>query len=131
MIIEAASARKQQDAEVTQEKADVMVSFRLPRKRVSARGQWLPMKREIRVLKGSTVASVVAVSMRPENVKLRNRLLETGVIVKQDGELQFARDYPFQNASAAASVVAGNCRNGFESWRDSKGRTLQQLGFKR
>ena len=103
----------------------------LPRKGAKARGRWLPKQRRMRVLQGSTVARSAAESLPHEYHSLRNRLIRVGIIVEQEGEFRFTRDYIFDSASEAASVVAGNSRSGFESWKDSKGRTLQQLGIKR
>jgi hypothetical protein len=56
----------------------------------------------------------------------RKQLLDSGVL-KPDGEvLKFAQDYLFNSPSAAAAVVRGHNVNGWDAWKDSNGRSLDE-----
>ena len=75
------------------------------------------------VLQGSQVASNVTPSFSAPLRRIRDLLLETGVI---DEEHQFTRDYLFSSPSTAASIVRGASTNGRTAWKNSQGQTLAQ-----
>ncbi|MGR5265074.1 anti-phage-associated DUF3780 domain-containing protein [Photobacterium damselae] len=86
-------------------------------------------KPEFVVGKGSTANIAVAKSLRPAARKLRQKLLDEGVLV-EDGEVySFTRECTFKSPSLAACVIAGNPRSGMDAWRDLKGRSLKELGY--
>lgn len=80
------------------------------------------------VLKGSTgrlknVPSIVGTA----GEKLRNRLLESGVM-KAEGEMVvFERDHLFRSPSMAALALMGRTCNGWIDWKTEDGRTLDEV----
>ena len=76
------------------------------------------------VLKGSKVASGTTPSFSASLHKMRNRLIETGVI---DGDFLFTRDYLFSSPSTAASIVRGASSNGRTQWKNQNGQTLAMV----
>lgn len=74
------------------------------------------------VYKGSKAAGSVTKSF-PNN-KLRNKLLESGVL---DENYAFTKDYIFSSPSTAASIVMGRSANGMTEWETDKGVSLKHL----
>lgn len=57
---------------------------------------------------------------------LRRRLNEDGII-KNDGQnYVFVRDHIFHSPSQASATVAAQARNGWTSWKDQNGKTLDE-----
>lgn len=77
------------------------------------------------VLKGSKAAGSTVVSMTPNFIKLRNRLIESGVLVQNDDSLEFLDDYIFSSPSTASSIVLGRNSNGLTEWKSKDGKTLK------
>ena len=80
------------------------------------------------VLKGSrgrteNVASIQGTS----NERLREQLVDDGVMATQNGLLVFTRDHLFPSPSTAAMAVMGRSANGWVEWKASDGRTLDEL----
>jgi Domain of unknown function (DUF4357) len=80
------------------------------------------------VYKGSSgrkenVASIQGTS----HERFRNQLLTEGILTERDGLLLFSRDHLFSSPSMAALAVMGRSANGWVEWRDSKGKTLDEL----
>lgn len=59
--------------------------------------------------------------------RVREQLLEQGVLVARDGRIHFTRDHLFQSPSGAAACVTGRTANGWIEWKDAQGRTLGEL----
>jgi hypothetical protein len=76
------------------------------------------------VLAGSIVRTELTPSAREMLEAKRKRLLDEGVLARDDGILKFCRDHPFSSPSAASDMVCGASTNGWEEWRDEAGRTL-------
>lgn len=76
------------------------------------------------VLKGSRIASDITPSFSAPLQKIRNRLLNNGIV---DENYLFTRDYLFSSPSTAASIVRGASTNGRTAWKDQGGRTLSQV----
>lgn len=53
--------------------------------------------------------------------KLRNELVDNGIIARTLGGLEFVQNYTASSVSNAASLLLGGARNGWEYWRDSDG----------
>lgn len=70
------------------------------------------------VQKGSTIAKEITKSIGSGYAKLRENLMETGII----RNFMFTEDYSFDSVSAAASVVAGRSANGRREWTTLDGR---------
>ncbi len=58
--------------------------------------------------------------------RLREKLIQNGTLKVEADRLVFARDFPADSSSQAASVVAGGNRSGPGSWKN-EGRTLGDL----
>jgi hypothetical protein len=57
----------------------------------------------------------------------RKRLLEQGILKKEENILVFTKDFSFNSPSAAAGVVLGRRANGWTEWKNSEGKTLDEL----
>jgi hypothetical protein len=77
------------------------------------------------VRSGSTMAPSLTPSAEDSWVeRLRDALVRDGVAVSDDDGYTFAEDYVFDSPSAAAASVLGRHANGWTSWKDAQGRTL-------
>jgi Domain of unknown function (DUF4357) len=79
------------------------------------------------VLKGSIVRVDGVASLQPSSERLRSRLQAEGVIVLHGDGLVFARDHLFASPSTAGVVVLGRPVNGWDVWKNSLGKTLNEL----
>lgn len=58
---------------------------------------------------------------------LRRQLIEEEILIKQNDVYVFQQDYIFNSPSAAAATVLGRSANGWKSWKDKNGKTLDEL----
>ena len=58
---------------------------------------------------------------------LRKRLLEEEILKKENNVYVFQSDYIFNSPSAAAAAILGRSANGWTSWKDKNGKTLDEL----
>lgn len=58
---------------------------------------------------------------------LRKSLLEQSILKKENDVYVFQQDYIFNSPSAAAATIFGRSANGWMSWRDKEGKTLDEL----
>lgn len=82
------------------------------------------------VFKGSQAAGTLRNSAQTRGgwiVKIRNRLLESKILIPEGEHLVFTRDHEFDSPSAAAAIVRGGNANGLTEWRDTDGKTLKQI----
>lgn len=80
------------------------------------------------VLKGSKARLSCAENFKEKPLyKMRQGLVEAGILVSDGEHLLFAQDHPFQSPSSAAAIVVGNSMNGWAAWKDSRGRTLDEV----
>jgi hypothetical protein len=79
------------------------------------------------VVSGSQAVLEENPSLRKTQSDLRRDLLESGVVVVNDGRLRFTQDYVFNSPSVAAAALLGRSANGRIEWQDSLGRTLKQM----
>jgi hypothetical protein len=75
------------------------------------------------VLKNSTACKEVTKSFSYN--KQRDKLIDSGVLVIENGLYKFIDNTKFNSASQASSVVFGAMSNGLDSWKDSMGKTLK------
>ena len=59
-------------------------------------------------------------------VNTRKRLKQNGIIVQQGDSLVFPQDYRFQTPSGAATAIYGRSMNGWTTWKNLRGRTLDE-----
>ena len=58
---------------------------------------------------------------------LRKRLIDEGILKKVNEVYIFQQDYIFNSPSAAAATILGRSANGWMSWKDENGLTLDEL----
>lgn len=80
------------------------------------------------VLKGSTgrkanVPSIIGTS----DERLRNKLLEAGVMEESGEHVAFKKDHLFKSPSSAAIALTGRTANGWREWKNAEGVTLDKL----
>ncbi|MDP1740801.1 GIY-YIG nuclease family protein [Polaromonas sp.] len=107
-------------------KPDAQVSVRCKGAGVEAVGDYT--EEGMVILKGSRARADVAKSMIPMSAgKNRQRLIDIGDL-RLDGESYvFQRDVLFGSPSGASDVVLGRSSNGWMEWKDSSGKTLDEL----
>jgi hypothetical protein len=77
------------------------------------------------VLGGSTGRSEVVPSFEAHGYnRLRQQLLQKGVLTIHGDRIRLERDYLFNSPSAAAGVLMGRTANGPLEWKDREGHTL-------
>lgn len=76
------------------------------------------------VLKGTKVADSTVASMSASLIKLRNSLIEKGII---DSSFKFTKDYIFTSPSLAAAVVLGRNANGRTEWKNNKHKSIKDI----
>ena len=76
------------------------------------------------VMKGSTIASSTVPSMSDNLIKLRNSLIEKGII---DKNLKLTRDYIFTSPSLAAAVIMGRNANGRTEWKNNNHKSIKDI----
>lgn len=59
--------------------------------------------------------------------RMREKLIETGVVRVEGDRIVFARDHLFGSPSTAAIALLGRAANGWEAWKLADGRTLDQI----
>lgn len=82
------------------------------------------------VMKGSQAVYSPVNSMEarsPSYFRLRGRLLDQAVLVRNGLYLEFQRDYIFDSPTAAAAVIIGRSTNGRTKWKTGSGITLRDL----
>lgn len=76
------------------------------------------------VLKGSTIASPVVPSMAESLRRLRDSLIEKGIV---DADFHFVKDHIFTSPSLAAAVVLGRNANGRTEWKTAGNKALRDV----
>jgi len=79
------------------------------------------------VLPGSQATSNVRPSLSEGYRKLRQRLIDSGVLELAGDDYIFTKEYLFSSPSAAGAMLCGQACNGREYWKDNQGRTIKQL----
>lgn len=75
------------------------------------------------VLQGSEAALSVQASLSIGYRSIREKLVQTGVLIREGSSLKFTRDHLFTSPSQAAAVVVGYAINGRDAWRLPDGTT--------
>jgi hypothetical protein len=77
------------------------------------------------VLAGSSGRLETVPSFRTHGYhRIREQLLEQGVLVAEGERIRFMRDHLFASPSGAAACVTGRTANGWIEWKDESGQTL-------
>lgn len=57
----------------------------------------------------------------------RKNLIEKGILIPDDGQYIFSRDYEFTSPSLAAATIYGGSANGLTMWKTESGQTLKEI----
>jgi len=79
------------------------------------------------VYKGSQCHNTFVPSAAESLHKMRQRLIDNGTLLLEDGQYIFKKDYMFSSPSQAAMLVLARNTNGWTKWKDSNGKTLDEL----
>jgi hypothetical protein len=77
------------------------------------------------VFKGSKASSTAVPSMTQSFIKLRQQLIDKGILKQNTDDLEFTEDYIFTSPSLGAAIVMGRNANGLEEWKLKSGQTLK------
>ena len=72
------------------------------------------------------MASVPVFSLRLSS-NLRKTLIEKGIVIEKSNKLEFVEDFEFSSPSTAAAIILGYSINGRVAWKDSRGKTMNDL----
>jgi Domain of unknown function (DUF4357) len=80
------------------------------------------------VVKQASDAALKAVpSLSLGSVSLRDKLIQLGVLNLVDDRYKFTQDYEFTAPSSAAEFILGTPTNGRDQWKDTMGRSMNEL----
>jgi hypothetical protein len=60
-------------------------------------------------------------------INMRKRLIDTGILVKEENVYRFTSDYMFQSPSAASGTILARSSNGWVDWKYKSGKTLDDI----
>lgn len=93
-----------------------------------ANGQGLYTEEGFVVLKGSSGrVETVPSYATSAGIKVRQRLLDQGILKQEGDRVVFQRDHLFNSPSTAAQMLLGRTANGWIEWKDAKGAPLDAL----
>ena len=79
------------------------------------------------VFKGSKANKEDTNTAGPWIVGIRKKLLDSKILIEENGVLVFTQDYLFGSPSASAGAILGRRANGWMEWKDKKGVTIDKL----
>lgn len=79
------------------------------------------------VLKGSKGRLKTVASYGAAYEAMRSKLIASGVMAEDAGMLIFTKDHAFSSPSSAAAMLLGRTSNGWEKWKNSAGKTLDEV----
>ena len=79
------------------------------------------------ILKGSHLKETIASSLTNNHLKIRQDLLDKGIIVSNGGSMIFTDDYVFSSPSQAGAIILGYSVNGRSFWKNKQGKTLKDI----
>ena len=88
-----------------------------------------PEKPLFTVMKGSQACGNEVTSLRPGILKLRQEMIDSGVLARNGEHFEFQQDQEFNSASMAATLIAGNPRSGMDAWLTEQGSSLKCCGY--
>jgi len=92
-----------------------------------ADGQGEPTSDGFVVFKGSKAAGSTVKSITSSFIRLRDKLIDEGVLVNKGECFEFSDDYIFSSPSTAAVMVMGRNANGLIEWKNKDGMTLKKF----
>ena len=79
------------------------------------------------VCKGSDAAKESTPNLGVGYQKLREQLISNEIILEDGNVYTFQDDYLFTSPSAAAAIITGYNINGRDTWKDKRGKSLNQI----
>lgn len=79
------------------------------------------------VFKGSKARIEIVPSYPAYLIDLRKSLLDSGIMVFDETLYKFVEDYIFPTPSTAGGVLLGSSVNGWKSWKNTEGKTLDEV----
>lgn len=79
------------------------------------------------VFKGSRANIIMAPTSHSASRSLRQKLIDTKILIEKEGVYVFQDDFLFTSPSSAAMQVLARNANGWLEWKDKKGKTLDEL----
>jgi hypothetical protein len=92
-----------------------------------ADGQGEPTSDGFVIFKGSKAAHEPTNSFSPSLLKIRQKLIDSGVFEDKIDCLEFSEDYIFSSPSTAAAILMGRNANGQKEWKLKDGKTLKDF----
>ncbi len=79
------------------------------------------------VYKGSKAVKDTLPSCHKYMITLRNKLISNGTLSLVDNAYVFTEDYIFSSPSTAGGVISGRPTNGWTTWKNTDGKTLNEI----
>lgn len=79
------------------------------------------------VFKGSKCNANETKSAQGWIINLRKKLIDKGILVKEDNVYVFSSDYKFKTPTGGAVVILGRSANGWTAWKYKNGKTLDEV----
>jgi hypothetical protein len=79
------------------------------------------------VYKGSKVVKETLPSCHKYMIDLRNKLIDNGTLSLYGKVYIFTEDYVFSSPSTAGGIVSGRPTNGWTTWKNTNGKTLDEM----
>ena len=92
-----------------------------------ADGQGEPTSDGFVVFKSSKAAAITVNSMMSSFIKIRQKLIDEGILIDKGDFFEFSDDYIFSSPSTAAVIVMGRSANGLTEWKSKDGKTLKEF----
>ena len=92
----------------------------------NAQGYFVEKTEEFVVLAGSELRSGECDSLKPQYIEKRKAFIEANCTPSK-GKIILKTDYIFPSPSAAAIIIVGGNSNGWTTWKDADGKTLEDV----
>lgn len=79
------------------------------------------------VYKGSKAVKDTLPSCHKYMIDLRNKLIDSGTLSLDGNVYVFTEDYIFSSPSTAGGVISGRPTNGWTTWKNTNGKTLDEI----
>lgn len=79
------------------------------------------------VYKGSKAVKNTLPSCHKYMIDLRNKLIDSGILSLEANVYLFTEDYIFSSPSTARGIVSGRPTNGWTTWKNAIGKTLNEI----
>lgn len=81
----------------------------------------------LEVMSGSLYNNTATNALSGSYVSLRRMLEEKKIVIEENGQYRFERNYEFSSPSAAGAVILGYSVNGRSFWKDKNGKSINDI----